>query len=209
MIELGESPNTIAYTALISGYRLLVQMKEAADVLETMMARVCEPSSPSYSILIHGYCKKERVDDALHLFCEISRKGLEPVVVTYSTLIQGLFQASRCTDARKLAIEMNAEGKVPNTFSRNIMITGLCNNRLTEKSLSLYQMENDCINLNITGYNTVINGLCRDSKLDVARDLFSKLPSRGFPPDVVTYTSMIHGCAHLTVCFTMLLFRNS
>ncbi|KAL3507694.1 hypothetical protein ACH5RR_033076, partial [Cinchona calisaya] len=172
MLEGCESPNVFIYNALMVGYCLQGDMNIAAAILDIMMARGCPPSSYCYSILINGYCKKEMIDDVLALFHEISRKGLEPTLVTYNTMLQGLYLVGRCADAKEPFKEMQTHTK---------LISGLCKNGFIAEALpNLSRMENSSvINLDITTYNAVIDGLCRDGKFDDAKDLFNKLPSRG------------------------------
>lgn len=53
--------------------------------------------------------------------------------------------------------------------------------------------KNSFLDLHISMYTTVIDGLFKCGKFDTARDLFNSLNSNGLYPDIVSYTAMIQG----------------
>ena len=42
-------------------------------------------------------------------------------------------------------------------------------------------------------YNTIIHSLCKNKLLGDACDVYSEMIVKGISPDVVTYTTLIHG----------------
>ena len=65
---------------------------------------------------------------------------------------------------------------------------------LLEKALVIFKdMQNSELELGTITYTIVIEGMCRDGKVEDAWELFCSLDLKGVKPDVKTYTIMISG----------------
>ena len=46
---------------------------------------------------------------------------------------------------------------------------------------------------NVVSYNTLINGFCKEKRIDEEINLFHVMSNKGVTPDVVTYSTLIGG----------------
>ena len=46
---------------------------------------------------------------------------------------------------------------------------------------------------NVFSYNILINGYCKNKRIDEARSLFDEMSNKGVAPNVVTYSTLIGG----------------
>ncbi|KAI4370239.1 hypothetical protein MLD38_018609 [Melastoma candidum] len=54
-------------------------------------------------------------------------------------------------------------------------------------------VERGCSFNNIVEYNTFVDGLCKEGRLEEALELLGAMRSKGFLPNNVTYSTLIHG----------------
>ncbi|CAA7039195.1 unnamed protein product [Microthlaspi erraticum] len=57
----------------------------------------------------------------------------------------------------------------------------------------LRKMEERKIKLDAAKYNIIIDGLCKDGKLDDAINLFNEMEMKGIKANVITYNTLIGG----------------
>nr|GLL49839.1 putative pentatricopeptide repeat-containing protein At1g12700, mitochondrial [Ipomoea trifida] len=193
MLESGLQPNVWAYSTLINGYCKIKEMDEARKVFGQMVESGLQPDVWTYNTLINGYCKIKEMDEAMHLFCEIPQKGLHPNVVTYTIMLQGFFLVRRCSAALELFQEMLVAGHKPDFCTSCVLLGGLCDNGLVEQAMSVYHQ----LDRNGNGshdYDTIIiDRVCKIGRLNIARNVFNGLISKGRRLDVNTYNVMING----------------
>ncbi|XP_055829669.1 pentatricopeptide repeat-containing protein At1g62670, mitochondrial-like [Solanum dulcamara] len=214
MVEKGVEPDIITYNAIMHGYCLRGQLDRARIIFDSLVDKGIETNSFSYNILINGYCKKRKLAEAMQLFCEISQKGSKPDIVTYNTILHGLFDK-----AKDIPGKMEDNGCSPNNVTYNVIVQGFLRcNKISEMASFMKEMAGrdfsfdvsttmllvDAIKenpsaldmipgLHLLKKNVVINGLCKNGKLNEAHAVFEKLSFTGMLPIVRTYTVMING----------------
>ncbi|XLS58487.1 hypothetical protein HN51_008242 [Arachis hypogaea] len=47
--------------------------------------------------------------------------------------------------------------------------------------------------VDVAGYSTIVDSLCKDGLLSEALSLFSEMITKGLQPDTITYNCLIHG----------------
>ncbi|KAM7461440.1 hypothetical protein LguiA_029561 [Lonicera macranthoides] len=168
MIQRGEVPDIVKYSALMGGYCLRGQIEEAR--------------------------KKRRIDEALHLFKDVSCKRLNYNIVTYNTILHGLFKNEKFDVAREVFNEMLAKGRSPDVVTYNIVLDCMCKNRQFAKAFSFFHsMQNSELYTDIACFNLLIDAACKDGKLEIAKELLSELLSNGLLPNACTYNAIING----------------
>jgi len=50
-----------------------------------------------------------------------------------------------------------------------------------------------CFAADILIYNMLLRGLCKEGKMELACDLFNRMPKKGCAPNASTYDSLIYG----------------
>nr|GMC88093.1 putative pentatricopeptide repeat-containing protein At1g12700, mitochondrial [Ipomoea batatas] len=193
VVESGLQPDIRTYNTLINGYCKIKEIEEARKAFGQMVESGLQPNVWTYNTLINGYCKIKEMDEAMHLFCEIPQKGLHPNVVTYTTMLQGFFLVRRCSAALELFQEMLVAGHKPDFCTSCVLLGGLCDNGLVEQAMSVYHQ----LDRNGNGshdYDTIIiDRVCKIGRLNIARNVFNGLISKGRRLDVNTYNVMING----------------
>ncbi|XP_019158028.1 PREDICTED: pentatricopeptide repeat-containing protein At5g16640, mitochondrial-like [Ipomoea nil] len=193
MIQRKIYPDVITYNTLIEGYCLQERMDEARKAFGRVVESGLQPDVWTYNTLINGYCKIKEMDEAMHLFCEIPQKGLRPNVVTYTIMLQGFFLVGRCFAALELFQEMLVAGHKPDYYTSCILLGGLCDNGYVEEAISVYHQLDRSGNYSLVHATIIIDRVCKIGRLNIARDVFNDLISKGRHLDVNTYTAMING----------------
>ncbi|MCD7449273.1 hypothetical protein HAX54_051013 [Datura stramonium] len=158
------------------------------------------PSGFILTSVINSYCLMHRVDCAFSVLPIYLKNGIPFNVVTFSTLIRGFFAENKVKHAvelfQKLAWSDIGNGSIPDLYTHCTLLNGYFKYGLVEEAILLFdklERKIEYTNTSIEFYNVMINGLCKNGKLDKARALFEKLSFIGLLPDVRTYNSMING----------------
>ncbi|XP_031257989.1 putative pentatricopeptide repeat-containing protein At1g12700, mitochondrial [Pistacia vera] len=176
MAVFGVRPNAITYWTLIKGLCQTGNTSVALRLHEEMVAGngeggvICKPDIVSYGSIIDGLCKDGLVDKAKELFLEMKGKRIKPDVVVFNSLIYGWCFVGNLEEAKGLFVEM-ADQEWQCSGSSKIV----------------FYSENYKFKI-----DSLIDGLCKNGMIEIALDIFHKLPQKGLP-DVVTYSIFIHG----------------
>lgn len=85
-------------------------MRDALEVLDSMVERGILPDVVTYTTLIAGYCKEGEMEEAMKLYNEMIDKGMVPDPITYLVLSHGLDKLENVQEADGPLIEKRAEG---------------------------------------------------------------------------------------------------
>eukprot|EP01018_Ginkgo_biloba_P037384 Gb_13513 [translate_table: standard] len=170
----------------------------ATSVFEKMLENGCTPNASSHISLMHGYLKG-KLELALMFFEEMTRKGLIPSLGCYEKLIHALCKAGKLNMAVKLFgdIKMNVTIPVP-SFTMCSWVIALSYVKLTRLARihhgSPGRIDGTMLyTVDIFIYNTLLRGLCKEGRMELACDLFSRMPKKGCRPNASTYDILIHG----------------
>ncbi|KAM7522724.1 hypothetical protein LguiA_012626 [Lonicera macranthoides] len=182
----------------------IVKMGEYQTVLsliQKMQLSGVEDNVYTISIAINCYCHLNQVDLGFALLGSIFKHGFVPHVVTFNTLMKGLFAQGKSSEAEKLFKKLLSEKLIePDVFTYGTVINGLCksgNTLAAIEFLKTLEKHNFEANIVLSSYNAIIDSLCKDRMVSDARNLFDEMIEKGISPDVVTYTSLIHGLFNL------------
>lgn len=145
------------------------------------------------------------VKEALACFYRMKQFHCKPDSITYNTIINALCRVGNFSKARFLFYQMKMPGSrcPPDAFTYTILITCYCKHsihtrcrkavskRLHEANRLFKEMSYDGFVLDVVTYNCLIDGLCKNSKIDRALDIFQQMPPNGCAPNKVTYNSFI------------------
>ncbi|KAK4401314.1 Pentatricopeptide repeat-containing protein [Sesamum angolense] len=213
---------------------------EAQTVLKEMADEGVGPNIYSYNILINGLCKNDMVADArgvVSLMISGEFPLMWPLIARCSKDIaskERVLREGKIEEAERLMQKMNERGNGLDTVSCNIVIDGLCrtgkvdraveivNEMWTHGSAALGNLGNLYIGLvdgnrkrclpDLITYSTIINGLCRDGRLEEAKKKFiemlgrklyyksnirdvgsdGEMKERGISPNVDTYNIVLN-----------------
>ncbi|GAY61284.1 hypothetical protein CUMW_208750 [Citrus unshiu] len=144
------------------------------------------PNFLSYCILINCFSKIGRVLDGFIVFGRMLRGSFTPNVVVFTSLIKGLCAESRIMEAAAVFTKLKAFGCEPNVITCTTLINGLCRIGHTIIALNLFEaMADGNGEFGVEGF------------VDKAMEMFLQMKDENINPNVVTYTSLIHGFCHV------------
>ncbi|KAL6572667.1 hypothetical protein OROMI_013625 [Orobanche minor] len=151
------------------------------------------------------------VEEGLRLRDKMMLKGLKFNGISYRTLISSLCRNGQINEALSLLSELSDGDVEPDLFLYSMIniIHGLCKLGEVEKAVQLYKIYikvgdlAEAIRLyenllkkgsdpTIVTFNTLINGLCKAGKLDLARKWLDDMKMLNVVPAIVTYTTIMN-----------------
>nr|GME18535.1 putative pentatricopeptide repeat-containing protein At1g12700, mitochondrial [Ipomoea batatas] len=193
MIERGVPPNILTYTSLIQGLCNFNRWKEVTKLMNGMVLHNVYPDVHIFSILIDALCKEGMLESAETIIQIMIQRKIYPNVVTYSTLIEGYCLQERMDEVRKVFRRMVESGLQPDVWIYNTLINGYCKIKEMDEAMHLFcEIPQKGLHPDVVTY-TILQGLFLIGLLNVARDVFNDLISKGRCLNVNTYTVMING----------------
>ncbi|KAK1303689.1 Pentatricopeptide repeat-containing protein [Acorus calamus] len=149
---------------------------------------------PIFNSLIRSSARSGQVHHPIKIFRSMKDLGVSPSVFTYNSLLKILLRRGRTASAKKLFSEM---GSISDACTYNILIRGFCLNRKVDEAVRLFvQLDRGgggrC-KPDIITYNTLIDSLCRDGRVEAAHNMLKGMEGSNCFPDVVTYTTVMRG----------------
>ncbi|KMZ75713.1 hypothetical protein ZOSMA_110G00190 [Zostera marina] len=133
-----------------------------------------------YNILLNGWFQAQKLYEAERLWVEI-----------YGTIIEGLCQIRRVDDTMKMIDEMKSkkeEDVEPNVIVLNPIIDTLAEgNRFKEALSDVEKFHLYVISPNISTFNSLVKGLCKNGDIMEASAVLKMMIGRGIFPTTTTY----------------------
>uniref|UniRef100_A0A7N0T5V3 Pentatricopeptide repeat-containing protein n=1 Tax=Kalanchoe fedtschenkoi TaxID=63787 RepID=A0A7N0T5V3_KALFE len=186
-----------AYEQMIDSLCRYGRSHGAARIVYVMKKRGYVPSSVLYSSIIHGLCiESGGCMRAYQLLCEGSQWGFVPSEIAYMILVQELCRENDLSKAQEVVRVMLNKGGVDGTRIYNIYLRAVClmNNPTAELLNALLHMLQTGFQPDLLTLNTVVNGLCKNGRVEDALKVLEDMISGKFcAPDNVTFSSIICG----------------
>ena len=150
----------------------------------------------AYRSQISNLVKAGLINQAIHLFDQMTQSNCRVFSVDYNRFIGVLLRHSRLHLAHhfyRRHVIPRGFSLLPFTYSR--FISALCSapNNINLPLIHRLLLDMDALGFvpDIWAFNTYLNLLCRQNRLETALELFHSMPSKGRDPDVVSYTIII------------------
>ncbi|EOA39416.1 hypothetical protein CARUB_v10012523mg [Capsella rubella] len=209
---IGKSRNMDLFWDLAQeiGKRGLVNDKTFRIVLSTLASARELKKCVSFFHLMNGFgylynvqtmnrgvetlCKEKLVEEAKFVVIKL-KECIKPDEVTYRTMIRGFCDAGDLIEAAKLWNLMMDEGfEVDVEAGKKILETFLKQNQFDEASKVFYVMvAKRGGDLDGSFYRIMIDWLCKNGRIDMARKVFDEMRERGVQVDNLTCGSIIYG----------------
>jgi len=175
---------TPTYTALMDGYCLQNQMDEARKVLDIMVGKGCAPASWSMDIArVEGWTRQNH--SLLKCLIKIWLLILSLTALLWKVCAVEVEFWMRKSFSRRC---MCSSGLLPDLIAYSILLDGLWKHgHLDEALKTLKAMQERKIERDIVLHTILIEGMFIAGKLEVAKELSSKLFVDGMRPTVQTY----------------------
>ncbi|KAL0356503.1 UNVERIFIED_CONTAM: Pentatricopeptide repeat-containing protein [Sesamum calycinum] len=230
MADEGVGPNIYSYNILINGLCKNDMVADARGVVSLMISGGVSPDVATYSTLLQGHCKQRKSVEVSKVLNEMIMSGCLPNTYTCNVLLHNLWREGKIEEAERLMQKMNERGNGLDTVSCNIVIDGLCrtgkvdraveivNEMWTHGSAALGNLGNLYIGLvdgnrkrclpDLITYSTIINGLCRDGRLEEAKKKFIEMLGRKltgeFRPAQEVFEIAVSICGHKEVLYKLM-----
>ncbi|CAK9174850.1 unnamed protein product [Ilex paraguariensis] len=191
-------PNTVIYTKMISGLCEASLFEEAMDFLDRMHSVSCIPNVVTYRILLCGCLNKRKLGRCKRILSMMITKGCYPSPNVFNSLVHAYCRSGDYTYAYNLLKKMVDCGCRPGYVVYNILIGGICGNKelpsldvleLVEKAYS--EMLEAGVVLNKINVSNFARCLCGAGRFEKAYNVIREMMSKGFLPDISTYTKVI------------------
>ncbi|KAL7603553.1 hypothetical protein Lser_V15G16421 [Lactuca serriola] len=193
------------YSLIISKLLSVNQFTRAEDFIDRMTKESCKVTEDILLSICRAYGRVHKPHDVMRIFQKIS----EPTLKAYVTVFSILVDENQLKVAFKFYRYMRQLGFPPNLPSLNVLIKALSKNISTiDSAINIFrEMPKHGCTPDTYTYGTLINGLCKLSKIKEAKELFKEMETKGCSPSVVTYTSLIHGLSQNNLDEALALFQ--
>ncbi|KAG6410847.1 hypothetical protein SASPL_128917 [Salvia splendens] len=167
----------------------------------------------SCNLLLAALVKDGRTGNVEFAYKEMVRRRIGMDVITFNTVVCGLCKAGKLNKARDVVEDMSIHGVAPNVVTYNTLIDGYCKRggegrmykadallkNMVEKGISpsvitiIKEMKDQGVRPSVLTYNSLINGLCGDGKVDAALSLRDEMVAVDVEPNIVTHSTLING----------------
>ncbi|KAL4620390.1 hypothetical protein ACB092_06G150600 [Castanea dentata] len=191
----GCEADVVTYTTLISGFCKWGKIDKGYELLDSMIQQGLLPNQTTYMHIMLAHEKKEQLEECMELMEEMRKIGCIPDLSIYNTVIRLACKLGEVKEGVRLWNEMEGRGLSPGLDTFIIMIHGFIGqNCLVEACEHFKEMVGRGL-LSARHYGTLkefLNSLLRAEKLEMAKDLWSCITSKGPELNVFAWTIWIH-----------------
>lgn len=195
MEKSGCDADVMTYNALISGLCKCRKIDRAYELLDTMLQRGHTPDQTTYLHILLAHERKEQLEECMELVNEMKKIGCFPDTKIYNTLIRLACKLGEVKEGIQLWNDMEASRLSPGLDSFTIMVHGLIEQGcLVEACNCFKEMINRGL-LSAPQYGTLkdlLNALSRAEKLELAKDVWECIITKGCELNVYAWTIWIH-----------------
>ncbi|XP_009794463.1 pentatricopeptide repeat-containing protein At1g06710, mitochondrial [Nicotiana sylvestris] len=191
-------PDTVIYTNMISGLCEGSLFEEAMNFLNIMRTSSCIPNRVTYEVLLCALLNRKKLGRVKRVLNLMISEGCYPGQKIFNSLVHAYCRSGDYWYAYKLLKKMDGCGCKPGYVVYNILIGGICGiEELPSKDvLELAEdVYNEMLNarqvLNKVNVVNFARCLCGFGKYEEAFNVIKEMMSKGFIPDVSTYSKVI------------------
>ncbi|KAF0929367.1 hypothetical protein E2562_021395 [Oryza meyeriana var. granulata] len=140
--------------------------------------------------------KMRQIDRMWELLSDMHCRGLV-TVETVAKSVRRLAGARRWKDAVMLFDKLEDMGLERNTETMNVLLDALCKERRVDVAREVFVVLSPHIPPDAYTFNIFVHGWCSVRRIDEAMWTIEEMGSRGFPPSVITYTTVLEAYCHL------------
>ncbi|CAA7022578.1 unnamed protein product [Microthlaspi erraticum] len=165
--SIGYHPDIITYGTIVNGMCKVGDTVSILMLLKTFSGddfSRCVLDIVTLNILLEGLCNHGKVEKALEMFKVMQKSKMDLNTAVYNIIIMECARIVRWTKHGTYSLVFPSMGDAPK---------GVVPNTIT--------------------YNSMVEGLCKQSRLDEAKQMIDSMASEGCSPDVVTFNTLING----------------
>ncbi|KAF5202914.1 Pentatricopeptide repeat-containing protein [Thalictrum thalictroides] len=187
--------DVVTYTTLISGFCKWGKIDRGYELLDSMIQQGLTPNQMTYFHILVAHEKKEQLEECLELVEEMKKIGCLPDLTIYNIVIRLACKLGEVDEGVRAWNQMESCGLAPGLDTFTIMIHGfLGQGYLIEACKYFKEMVGRGL-LSAPQYGTLkelLNSLLRAEKLEMAKDVWTTIVSKGCELNVFAWTIWIH-----------------
>ncbi|XP_009611810.1 putative pentatricopeptide repeat-containing protein At5g65820 [Nicotiana tabacum] len=195
MERSGCEADVVTYTTLISGFCKWGKIEKGYELLDNMLQKGYNPNQTTYLHIMLAHEKKEELEECLELVKEMENICIPPDLSIYNTVIRLACKLGEIDEAVQAWNQIEANGISPGVDTFVIMINGCVDQgRLIEACDYFKEMIGRGL-LSAPQYGTLkdlLNTLLRAEKLELGKDVWSCIMTKGCELNAYAWTIWIH-----------------
>lgn len=195
MERCGCDADVMTYNALISGLCKCRKIDRAYELLNTMLQRGHRPDQTTYLHILLAHEKKEQFEECMELVEKMKKVSCFPDTKIYNTLIRLACKLGEVSEGIRLWNEMEASRLTPGVDSFTILVHGFVEQGYLLEACSYFKEMVSRGLLSAPQYGTLkdlLNSLLRGDKLELAKDVWACIVTKGCELNVYAWTIWIH-----------------
>lgn len=195
MERSGCEPDVVTYTTLISGFCKRGKTEKGYELLDHMIQKGHTPNQTTYLHIMNSHEKKDELEECLELVNQMKKMGCFPDVNIYNTLIRLAFKLGEVKEGVRVWNQMESEGISPGIDNFVNMIHGLIDQECLVEACEYFKEMVERGLLSAFQYGLLkhlLNSLLRGEKLELSKDLWGCIVSKGCELNVYAWTIWIH-----------------
>ena len=195
MQRSGCNADVMTYSTLISGFCKWGKIERGYEILDAMIQQGHTPNPITYLQILLAHEKKEELEECLELMAEMQKIGSIPDLNIYNTVIRLACKLGEIKEGVRLWNEIEAHGLSPGLDTFVIMIHGFLGQGCLVEACQYFKEMVDRGLLSAPQYGTLkelMNSLLRADKLEMAKDVWRSIVSKGCEINVYAWTIWIH-----------------
>ena len=195
MQSCGCAADSVTYTTLISGFCKWGKINKGYELLDNMIQQGYTPNSMTYLHIMAAHEKKEELEECMELMEEMRKIGCIPDLSIYNIVIRLACKLGEVKEGVRVWNEMEATGLSPGLDTFVIMIHGFLSQSCLVEACEFFKEMVGRGLLSAPQYGTLkelLNSLLRAEKLEMSKDVWSCIMTKGFDLNVYAWTIWIH-----------------
>lgn len=195
MENAGCEADIIAYTTLISGFCKWGKIDKGYELLDAMIQKGHTPNQTTYMHIMLAHEKKQELEECQELLGEMRKIDVLPDPSIYGIIIRLACKLGETKQAIKVMNEIETNGFSPGVDTFVILINGLVEQGCLVESCDYFKEMVSRGLLAAPQYGTLkclLNSLLRAEMIQMAKDVWSCMTSRGCELNVYAWTIWIH-----------------
>nr|CAN71515.1 hypothetical protein VITISV_021787 [Vitis vinifera] len=195
MQSCGCPADAVTYTTLISGFCKWGKISKGYELLDNMIQQGHIPNPMTYLHIMAAHEKKEELEECIELMEEMRKIGCTPDLNIYNIVIRLACKLGEIKEGVRVWNEMEATGLSPGLDTFVIMIHGFLSQRCLVEACEFFKEMVGRGLLSAPQYGTLkelLNSLLRAEKLEMSKDVWSCIMTKGCDLNVYAWTIWIH-----------------
>lgn len=191
----GCDADVVTYTTLISGFCKWGKITRGYELLEQMVRKGHSPNQLTYMHIMAAHEKKDQLEECMELISGMKKNGCLPDLSIYNTVIRLACKLEDFKEGVRLWNEMEASGLSPTLDTFVIMIQGLVEQGYLVEACDYFKEMVGRGLFSTPQYGTLkelFNALLRAEKLELAKEVWCCIVTKGCEPNVSAWTIWIH-----------------